>query len=207
MKRYNIVALFGKSGSGKDTILNLLCQDYPEYNRKIGCTSRPPRENEKDGIDYNFLTYTDFITDSDDFLEQNEFNGWRYGTRFKDLKPAPVINIGVFNIDGIEQMLKKSIMTVRLTDTKGAVLTTWEEQRLRILPIKIITSDKVRLIHQLQREINPNIREILRRYDADEKDFKDIPFSYCGVYNEDGLLQDAKRDVSNIINSYPMFFK
>lgn len=207
MKKYNIVALFGKSGSGKDTILNLLCQDYPEYNRKIGCTSRLPRENEKDGVDYNFLTYTDFITNSDDFLEQNEFNGWRYGTRFKDLKPAPAINIGIFNIDGIKQMLKKSVIKKQVTDASGTLLSQWKEKKLNILPIEIIASDKARLIHQLQREINPNIREILRRYDADENDFKDIPFSYCAVYNEDGLLQDAKRDVANIINSYSTFLK
>jgi hypothetical protein len=104
-------------------------------------------------------------------------------------------------------MLKKSVITKQVTDASETLLLQWEEKRLEILPIEIITSDKARLIHQLQREINPDIREILRRYEADEKDFKDIPFSYCVVYNEDGLLQDAKRDVANIINSYPSFLK
>ena len=42
------------------------------------------------------------------FIEQQCFNGWFYGTRYEDLVPAPAINIGVFNISGVEQILAKT---------------------------------------------------------------------------------------------------
>lgn len=42
-----LVALFGKSGSGKSTILKNLINLYPnDFNEIITCTTRPPREGE-----------------------------------------------------------------------------------------------------------------------------------------------------------------
>lgn len=187
MNKYNIVALIGKAGSGKDTVFSALCQNHPEWNKKISCTSRAPRDYEKDGTDYHFLSPLDFRDKPNQFIEKQCFNNWWYGTRLEDLVPAPAINIGVFNIKGIEQILEKD--------------------NLSVLPILLSCSDKIRLIHQLTREENPNIQEIFRRFNADEKDFAEIPFSYQVVYNEEGLLQDTVRNVTNLINSYNDFLK
>lgn len=42
-----IVALIGKAGAGKDTILKKVLKKYPNYfNEIISCTTRPPREGE-----------------------------------------------------------------------------------------------------------------------------------------------------------------
>lgn len=209
MNKYNIVALFGPSGSGKDTVLSALCESHPEWSKKISCTSRAPREYEKDGVDYHFLSSSEFIDRPEQFIEKQCFNDWWYGTRISDLVPAPAINIGVFNVKGIEQILNKTKEVVWATDCKGNKMMSFYQKQMKIalLPILLSCSDKMRLIHQLTREENPNIQEIFRRFNADEKDFKDIPFSYEVVYNQEGLLQDTVRDMSNLINSYSGFLK
>jgi guanylate kinase len=184
--KYNVIALLGQAGSGKDTVFSALCNRHPEWHRKISCTSRAPRDYEKDGVDYHFLSPLEFVNNSEQFIEKQCFNNWWYGTRFTDLVPAPAFNIGVFNIKGLEQI--------------------FQYDNISILPILLSCSDKARLIRQLSREEEPNIQEIFRRYNADKKDFSDIPFSYKIVYNEDGLLQDTVQEVSNLINSYTEFF-
>ena len=45
--KYKVVAIFGKAGSGKDTVLKLL-SEYPRYKPIISYTSRPKRENERE---------------------------------------------------------------------------------------------------------------------------------------------------------------
>lgn len=56
-----IVALMGEAGSGKDTILHSIMEKYPSYfNEIISCTTRPPREGEKEGVNYYFLSIDEF---------------------------------------------------------------------------------------------------------------------------------------------------
>lgn len=209
MEKYNIVALIGKAGSGKDAVFSALSQNHPEWNKKISCTSRAPRDYEQDGVDYHFLSADKFIDKPEQFIEKQCFNNWWYGTRISDLVPAPAINIGVFNVKGIEQILNKTKEVIWVKDDKGSKIMPFYQNPMQIsvLPIFLSCSDKMRLIHQLTREENPDIKEIFRRYEADEKDFTNIPFSCRIVYNEEGLLQDTVKDVSNVINSYPNFFK
>jgi len=209
MNKYNIVAILGKAGSGKDSILPSVLKQNPELHKKISCTSRPPRDYEKDDVDYHFLSPLEFIDSPEQFIEKQCFNNWWYGTRISDLVPAPAINIGVFNIEGVEQILNKTKEVIWAKDGKGNKIMPFYQNPMQItvLPIFLSCSDKMRLIHQLMREENPDIKEIFRRYEADEKDFTNIPFSCRIVYNEEGLLQDTIQNVSDLINSYPKFFK
>lgn len=43
---YNIIALMGEAGSGKDTVLKEILIQYPDFNKIITSTSRPKREKE-----------------------------------------------------------------------------------------------------------------------------------------------------------------
>ena len=54
-----IIALFGPSSSGKDTLAKTLSA-RSDVNEIISCTTRPKREYEKEGIDYYFLTDEEF---------------------------------------------------------------------------------------------------------------------------------------------------
>lgn len=143
-----LVALIGKAGSGKSTILNKVIEKYPgKFNKIISCTNRPPRENERDKIDYYFLTTTQFIKkeNSGKMLETASFNNWNYGTELSSLSKDK-INIGVFNPTGIYNILKRKDIDLDLD------------------VYYIQASDKDRLLRQLTREENPNVEEIVRRY-------------------------------------------
>ena len=98
-----IIALCGKSASGKSTIQKTLAEEYPVH-KIISCTTRPPREGEIDGVDYHFLTEDEFLAGSlnGDFLETAQFRGWYYGTRKQDVNNE--ISVGVFNPQGLKSL-------------------------------------------------------------------------------------------------------
>lgn len=155
MKRAKVIALFGKSGSGKDTLLKeivKICRPGT-FNAIVSYTSRPKRENEIEGIDYHFVSKEEFeaMMKSNVMLETSFFNEWWYGTSCVGLK-IDKINIGIFNLDGIKSLK--------------------EQEDIELIPIYIDCSDKTRLFRQLNRENNPNVKEIVRRFTADEDDFE-----------------------------------
>ena len=93
------------SGSGKSTIVNYLMTEHPEFRLafSVSATSRPPRGQEQDGVDYYFLTPEEFRRHikADDFLEYEEvYDGRFYGTlkRQVEEKLAAGMNV-VFDVD------------------------------------------------------------------------------------------------------------
>lgn len=73
------------SGSGKSTIVNWLMKEHPELRLyfSISCTSRAPRGEEKDGVEYFFLTPEAFKEKiaNKEFLEYEEvYENRFYGT-------------------------------------------------------------------------------------------------------------------------------
>ena len=57
--KIKVVALFGKAGSGKDTILREVVSKG-DFHEIVSCTTRPRREGEQDGVNYHFLTNEEF---------------------------------------------------------------------------------------------------------------------------------------------------
>lgn len=184
---YKIVALMGKSGSGKDTILKNLINNFPDdYHEIISCTSRPIRENEQPDVNYHYITKEEFFNKiaENKMIEYTIFNNWLYGTCFENLDENK-INIGIYNPAGVRLLLKDS--------------------RVSILPIFIVADSKTRLLRQLTREENPDVNEIIRRYGTDEKDFYDI-FDLIKdpshiIYNEHITPLEAAEKVETIIKN------
>ena len=80
----NKVLIFSApSGSGKSTIVNHILGLHPEIEFSISATSRPPRGQEKDGVEYYFLSVEDFRSriEADKFVEYEQvYEGRYYGT-------------------------------------------------------------------------------------------------------------------------------
>lgn len=71
------------SGSGKTTIVKHLLKRFPELEFSISATSRAPRGEERDGVDYYFMDRAEFMTrvEEGEFLEWEEvYAGTCYGT-------------------------------------------------------------------------------------------------------------------------------
>ena len=174
-----VVAICGKSGSGKDTIMKEILKRYPNsFKSIVSYTTRPKRENEIKGIDYHFISKQEMANKivNNEMLEISEFNGWFYGTAIDSLSDE-CINIGVYNLDGLEYLYQT-------------------EKDIDILIFYINASDKTRLIRSLNREKNPDVEEIIRRYGTDKEDFNYFDVS---VYRGYELQNETKEDLENCI--------
>ena len=78
-----VIIFSAPSGSGKSTIVNHLLGLHPEFRFSVSATSRPPRGNERDGVEYHFLSAEKFkeLIAADAFVEYEEVYQDRfYGT-------------------------------------------------------------------------------------------------------------------------------
>lgn len=88
-KNKGIIFTFtGPSGTGKNTVMNALMAKDSCLQYFVTATTRKPREYEKDGVDYFFLTKEDFTkrVENGDFLEWSEHYDNFYGTLKSVLK-------------------------------------------------------------------------------------------------------------------------
>lgn len=77
-----IVVLVGESASGKSTIEKLIEERDSSFTKIISYTTRPPREGEKNNVDYHFVSIDDFLfmIKLNVFIENAQYRGWHYGT-------------------------------------------------------------------------------------------------------------------------------
>ena len=76
------IVMSAPSGCGKSTLIDLLLQEYCDLQYSISCTTRDPRGEEEDGIDYHFMSADRFreLLAENSFLEYAEVHGNYYGT-------------------------------------------------------------------------------------------------------------------------------
>ena len=76
------IVMSAPSGCGKSTLIDMLLQEYPDLCYSISCTTRAPRGEEEDGLDYHFRTKERFeeLIKEDAFLEYACVHGNYYGT-------------------------------------------------------------------------------------------------------------------------------
>lgn len=154
-----LIAICGKSAAGKDTLANELYKVFKENNipvrRLINDTTRPPRPNEVQHVDYNFISPQEFqhnIT-LERYLEYAQFREWYYGTN-KFQIDNEAINIGVFNPQGI----------IALTELQNFY---------KVFVVYINAGFRERIHRTKEREghLHP---ESIRRAIADSRDFHDF---------------------------------
>ncbi|HHZ20654.1 MAG TPA: guanylate kinase [Firmicutes bacterium] len=82
MPRGLLIVVSGPSGVGKNTVLNQLLAKKQDLFYSISATTRAPRNNEVDGVNYYFITKEEFIAgiENNRFLEWAEVYGQYYGT-------------------------------------------------------------------------------------------------------------------------------
>lgn len=175
MKKIKLIAICGESGTGKTAVLEGVLKAAPEvFNKIISHTTRPIRQNEEDGVTYHYVTGAEFaeLAITNQMLEHSCFNNWLYGTS-KSALAQDKINIGIFNPQGL------------------AFLSNCDYIDLKIVYLEC--SARERLLRQLLRESAPNVDEIVRRYEADKQDFKNLVnhFAITVLSNEYSVDKDA----------------
>ena len=109
--RGSLVVLSGPGGVGKSTVAKAF-RGSSAFLVSVSVTTRAPRFNESEGLDYHFYTNEQFDSaiKNDEFLEWAEFAGNRYGTPREPVESA--LNAGQnvlleIEIDGAKQVKRK----------------------------------------------------------------------------------------------------
>ena len=103
----NLIVISAPSGSGKTTLCRELQKARPEWNFSLSYTTRPRRDYEKDGYDYEFVSEEEFSrrVKADALVEYEEVHGYLYGT------PREVI----------ESVLRNGDMLLLEVDVRGGI--------------------------------------------------------------------------------------
>ncbi|MBQ1428919.1 MAG: guanylate kinase [Kiritimatiellae bacterium] len=76
------IVMSAPSGCGKSTLIDMLLQEYHDIVYSISCTTREPRGEEEDGLDYHFLAKERFeeLVGQGAFIEYAKVHDNYYGT-------------------------------------------------------------------------------------------------------------------------------
>lgn len=193
MNKTIILALFGKSGSGKDSGTRYL-SDNLGFHKIILSTSRPKRDNEIQDCDYHFKDKETIEEDIKQgrIFNVEKFNNWYYAIENKEIIPNQ-INVGAFSLNSLIDIMED-----------------YNSEDLVIIPLYVFVPAKDRLIRTLMREENPDCFEICRRFCADDINFKDIPFECTIIPNNDTSEKYYKyltKTVQSLLENYHIYMK
>ena len=101
-----LIVLSGPSGAGKGTVIKQVLTNQ-DFTYSVSATTRAPREGERQGASYYFMTRDEFesLIEQNWFLEYAEYNGNLYGT------PLPFV----------EDQLKQGKNVILEIEVKGAM--------------------------------------------------------------------------------------
>lgn len=168
------------AGAGKTTLVRLLTHEFPQIKQSISFTTRPKRENEMEGVHYEFVTQEEFNKkiDRGDFLEFVKVHGHFYGT----------------SKQWLEDELNKGHHVVLVIDTQGAI------ELMKKIPATAIFVKPPSLEVLRERLLNRQTdskEEVERRMEWAEVELKAIPYYHYVIENEQ--LAEAYQVLKSVI--------
>ncbi len=151
-----LVILSSPSGVGKTTLTKKIQQKYSSFKISVSHTTRTPRSNEVEGVDYFFISaerFKEFIKESRFYEYAKIFENY-YGTLKKNVDEMLKNNDLIFDIDwqGTKQLSKF--------------------KNLNLIKIYLITDNKEELKKRLVKRDQNSPEEIEKRFNAFEEDIK-----------------------------------
>jgi guanylate kinase len=120
MSRKGILfVLSAPSGSGKTSLSQALCADMDDVIRSVSRTTRTPRAQEQDGLDYYFINRRQFAESvtAGDFLEWACVHRHRYGTPRQPIDEATAAGkdvLLVIDVQGAAQLRANGVDAVHV---------------------------------------------------------------------------------------------
>ena len=188
-----IVCLCGKSASGKNKISELAQNNF-NIKEAISHTTRPRRTGE--GDIYKFISIKEFkqMKKDNEFIETRIYNTkegqWCYGLSKEAIDLNSNNNyLVILDMNGLLS-LKDYLIEIGKIDCLTSVY--------------VYTSSQVRLLRSLNREgdmTDKQVTEVVRRFQADEKDFLGIEdyIDYVLINNDEKGLEEAKKLFKSIL--------
>lgn len=148
-----LILVSAPSGAGKTTLCQRLLATDPRLKYSISCTTRPPREGERNGESYHFLSRSEFETRiaRGEFLEWAEVYGHLYGT----LRSTVV----EFQAEGFDVLMDVDVQGARLIRQTLSTLPEGDPLKRSLVDIFIAP---------------PSLEELRSRIEARAQDQPDV---------------------------------
>ncbi len=151
-----MIILSSPSGVGKTTITKKIQQKRQSFKISVSHTTRTPRSNEVDGVDYFFISKSKFeeLIKEKKFYEYAKIFDNYYGTLKKNVDETIINNDIIFDIDwqGTKQLSKF--------------------KNLNLIKIYLITDNKEELKKRLIKRNQNTPEEIEKRFNSFDEDIK-----------------------------------
>ncbi len=143
------VVISAPSGAGKTTIGRLIVDGSPDFVFSVSATTRAPRPNERDGVDYDFVNEDEFrrMVAEGELVEWAEVHGHLYGTPRENLEEAGSRGLHVvldIDVQGARQIRKSVPAAVQIF-----ILPPSGEALVRRLTSRG-TEERQQVVHRLQ---------------------------------------------------------
>ena len=188
-----MVILSSPSGVGKTTLTKKIQQKYPTFKISVSHTTRPPRSNEVDGVDYHFVSMENFqeLIRQKKFYEHAEIFENYYGTLKEYVDKTIINNDIIFDIDwqGTKQLSKF--------------------KNLKLIKIFLITDSKKELKNRLIKRDQNSDEEIKKRFSAFDEDIKhwnDYDFIIINK-NLDACFKQIEKIIENSKKKFSNLFQ
>lgn len=189
-----IYYMMGKSSSGKDTLLRELRRALPELRAMTLYTTRPPRDGERNGVEYFFVSEgtLNAYGRQGRIIEERAYDTmhgiWRYATVD----------------DGQVELREADYLVIGTLESYHRMREYYGEDNVR--PIYIEVEDGERLTRALEREKGrkvPGYAELCRRYLADMVDYSEENLAKAGIgkrylnYDRTQCLEEIIGEIQN----------
>ncbi len=181
---FNIV-LSSPSGAGKTTITKKISQKYPKIKISISHTTRKPRSNEIDGVDYHFVSKDKF----ENLIKENKF--YEYAKIFDNYYGT--------SKQSVNKLHKENYDVVFDIDWQGTKQLS-EYNELNLIKIFILPPNKKELKNRLinrNQDNNQTVEKRLNQYENDIQHWSDYDYV---LINQD--LESCFNQIEKIIENH-----
>jgi len=176
-----MVILSSPSGAGKTTITKKIQQKYQSFKISVSHTTRKPRSNEVDGVDYHFISKNEFekLIKDQKFYEYAKIFDNYYGTLKQNVDELIKKNDIIFDIDwqGTKQLSKY--------------------KNLDLIKIYLLPPNKDELKKRLVKRNQNSDEEVDKRFKAFDEDIKHWQDYDYVLINEN--LENCYKQIEKII--------
>ena len=185
MKKGKVVIFSAPSGSGKSTLVHFLMDRDSSFGFSVSATSRPPRGEERHGVDYFFFTPDEFRARiaADEFVEYEEvYPGRFYGT----LKSQ------------VERQLEQQNILFDVDVKGGCSLKKYYGERALFIFVQTPSIEVLR--ERLIGRGDTSMEEIEKRVSKAEYEMTFAKFADRVIVNDD--LDSAKSDLMLVVEKF-----
>ena len=184
MKKGLLIVISGPAGSGKGTVNAKLLQS-DEYAYSVSATTRAPRVGEVDGVNYHFITRSEFERriEHREMLEYTEYCGNYYGTPLREA--LEVLESG-----------KNLILEIEVEGALNVKRLYHEAVLIMLLPPSFAIQEA-----RLRGRGSETEDKILERLARTREELPEIYHYDYVVYNEDGGVEACADDIRSIVRA------